>query len=1002
MKKTLFILLMFPAMLFAAPVPKERASAIGENFFNKSIEAHRISSKQAHFVLQQQPNMRKVRQNTGNTYDPYYIFNNEEGGFVIVAGDDCATPILGYSTEGSIDPNNLPIQLEELLNAYAEEIQHAVENNEQATDSIKALWNTYYSAPESRNAKAVVNALITTSWNQYPYYNIKCPSDQSLSSFGGHPTTGCVATAMAQIMKYWEYPEMGTGNKSYWCGQYSTLSANFANTTYDWKNMPLKLTSSSTATQKDAVATLMYHCGVAVEMEYNSDGNGSSSAYVIDYGGGRASAEKAFKTYFGYAKTLSGKKGSSMSSSAWEAMLKNELDSKRPVLYRGAPAENKGGHAFICDGYDSNNKFHFNWGWGGSYNNAFFSLTALTPGQQNFSAGQEAVIGIKPADGSGPAKNYLLYMNTDLTAQNTSNTGSSIDVNPYIYGNAMKFTARVENNGTGTFNGSFRVAAFTNEGEFIAWSKESHRYSLDAGYRTDVQTYTFDGGYPFIPGKYRAYLYYQDDDETEWKYVKTDHGVIFTEYNNVAFTVKITKGDLIPYSPFTLDYGSLTSGSLVRIKVDVKNTAWFTTFYGKIRLNLYNSDGSRAQIIDEYDVTNSGFASSTTYSLYFVNYIDVDPGTYYMALVYQEKNETKWYYMRSIDSYPNPIKIDVMGKPLVADDYEVNNTQSTASTLPWEEIDEEMPDFGTGIVSIHEEADVDYYKLEFPKSNNYKVAVSLYDKYNNQGHGYRNGDVQYSYSIDGNTYSTNYIEDIDIYFSGQTTLYLKVIPLEGSSLGFYEITGKVTEFESRNDCKSVPYTETFASSQGDFTIYNSVLPSGFSSIWNWDSQYGMVAKCIKGSTKYESESYLISPCIEIPVDCNTTLSFRHAAKFFQDTSQMTLWISTDYDSSDPSAAHWTQLPIQTYPSGQNWNWFNSGLISLHNYKGQYVNIAFKYKSSTSYAPQWEIKDFKIEQDFDDIEDIQTENTPPRKILQNGQILILRGEKVYTLQGQEVR
>ena len=180
------------------------------------------------------------------------------------------------------------------------------------------------------------------------------------------------------------------------------------------------------------------------------------------------------------------------------------------------------------------------------------------------------------------------------------------------------------------------------------------------------------------------------------------------------------------------------------------------------------------------------------------------------------------------------------------------------------------------------------------------------------------------------------------------------------------------------------------------------MPSGFSSIWNWDSQYGMVAKCIKGSTKYESESYLISPCVEIPVDCNTTLSFRHAAKFFQDTSQMTLWISTDYDSSDPSAAHWNQLPIQTYPSGQNWNWFNSGLISLHEYKGQYVNLAFKYKSSTSYAPQWEIKDFKMEQDRDDIEEIQKINNSPSKILRNGQILILRGDKTYTLTGQEVQ
>ena len=788
---------------------------------------------------------------------------------------------------------------------------------------------------------------------------------------------------------------MGFGNKSYKSQHYGTLSANFANTIYDWDNMPNKLTSSSPSTQKNAVATLMYHCGVAVEMDYNSDGRGSSSAYTVDLGGGRPSAEKALKTYFGYATTLQGKQSANMSASAWKSLLKNELDNQRPILYRGQSSI--GGHAFICDGYDNNDHFHFNWGWGGQAN-GFFSLTALTPRNYNFSEGQQAIIGIQPLDGSGPAKNYLLYMNTDLNAQNTSNTGSSTDVNPYVYGKTMTFTARVENKGTSTFNGSFRVAAFTDNGEFIAWSNESHHFSLGAGNRTVVQTFTFNGGYPFIPGKYRAYMYYQDDDETEWKYVKTDHGVISSEYNNVAFTVKITKGALIPYSPFTLDYGSLTTGDLVSIKVDVNNTALLSKFYGKVRLNLYNTDGTRALILGEYDYTSSGFPASTTYSLYFTDYLDVGPGTYYMALVYQEKNETTWYYMRSIDSYPNPVKIDVIGTPLVADGYEANNTQSTASTLPWKI----AGGFGTGVVSIHEEADVDYYKLEFPKSNNYKVAVSLYDKYNNQGHGYRNGDVQYSYSIDGYTYSTNYVEDVDIYFNGPTTLYLKVTPLEGSCLGFYEISGEISEFELRNDCKTVPYIETFASSQGDFIVYNSILPSGFSSIWNWDSQYGMVAKCIKGSTKYESESYLISPCIEIPSDRNTTLSFRHAAKFFQDTSQMTLWISPDYDSSNPSAANWTQLSIPTYPNGLNWNWFNSGLISLSGYKGQYVNIAFKYKSNTSYAPQWEIKDFKVEPNVTDVENVQTESDPPAKILRNGQILILRGDRTYTVTGQEVR
>ena len=205
------------------------------------------------------------------------------------------------------------------------------------------------------------------------------------------------------------------------------------------------------------------------------------------------------------------------------------------------------------------------------------------------------------------------------------------------------------------------------------------------------------------------------------------------------------------------------------------------------------------------------------------------------------------------------------------------------------------------------------------------------------------------------------------------------------------------------ECKTVPYTETFASSQGDFTIYNLTLPSGFSSIWNWDSQYGMVAKCIKGSTKYKSESWLVSPCIELPTNESCTVSFSHAAKFFESTSQMSMWISTNFDESDLDNVKWVRLDIPNYPTGANWNWYESGDIDLSAYKGQYVNIAFCYKSNTSYAPQWEIKNFAVKKTTPtNVENINIQQPFATKILRDGQIFILRGDKTYTLQGQEVK
>ena len=319
MKKLLFIVLMLPAMLLAAPVDPSLAQQVAQNFISSTGDS--ISTQQP---ARQQRRLKRVAKQTAEA-QLYYIFNNEDGGFVIVAGDDCATPILGYSNEGSIDLDNMPIQLQELLQAYAAEIQDAVDNNLQATDEVAESWAAYKRAPKAQTTTTAVKALITTTWDQYPRYNNKCPSDPSLFTLGGHPTTGCVATAMAQIMKYWEYPKKGYGRKSYISEHYGTLSADFGSTAYDWDNMPQKLTALNSSTQDNAVATLMVHCGVAVSMNYNSDGHGSSSSSIIDWGGGRASAEKALKEYFGYASTIQGKQSSTVSASAWKSLLKTEL-----------------------------------------------------------------------------------------------------------------------------------------------------------------------------------------------------------------------------------------------------------------------------------------------------------------------------------------------------------------------------------------------------------------------------------------------------------------------------------------------------------------------------------------------------------------------------------------------------------------------------------------------------------------------------------------------------
>ncbi len=802
MRRFILIFFVLPTALCAAPVSPNVAQQVAQKFLDSAENSNTMTR-----AMRKQRNL--VRHNIiGDDSPHYYIFNSSSNdGFVIVSGDDCATPILGYSTEGCIDLSNIPVQLEDLLQVYSDEIQYAIDNNILANDSVKALWTAYLKAPMTQKAAASVNALISTRWDQSPYYNNKCPFDASLSQHGGHPTTGCVATAMAQIMKYWEYPTQGIGNKSYPSQRYGTLSANFANTTYDWSNMPIQLSSSTSSTQNNAVATLMYHCGVGVSMDYNSDGDGSSGAQIIDLGFGRSSAEMALRTYFGYASTVVGKRWTAnISSNTWKNMLKNELDNQRPILYAGFSTSG-GGHAFVCDGYDSNDMFHFNWGWGGTAN-GFFSLTALTPGNHNYTYNQQAVIGIKPSNGSGPAKNYDLYMNTDLSAINTSSTSSSLDVNPYYFGNTISFAAKIENNGTGIFNGVFRVATFTNEGEFIAWSKELYHISLGAGRVTERNVYTFDGGAPFVPGKYRAYMYYKDDNESDWKPVKTDEGIILTEYNNVAFTIKSSSTDLKPTSSFNIERGDFTTGSRIRIEVDIKNTALFTIFYGKVRLCLYSTDCSLAQVIDELDYS-TGFSPNTTQRLSFYNVVDVEPGSYYLALTYKESNQTTWHYMGCIDSYSNPVRVIVHAPALIVDDYEDNNKQTTATLLSWS-IDQEIADFGTLQVSLHDNSDVDYYKLLFPNNCRYRVTVNLYDKYNNNGGWYENADAQFAYSLGGTSFSNNNKNSQTITFNGPTTLYLRVTQYGLNGLGFYELSGDIEESidDAINDVEMEEHNKT--------------------------------------------------------------------------------------------------------------------------------------------------------------------------------------------------
>jgi parallel beta-helix repeat protein len=332
-----------------------------------------------------------------------FIYNIGEQGFVIISGNTVLPPVLGWSNQGNFpDLADAPENFRSWIEHYGEMIRFARENDIQPETKVQLQWDEASQGVfETRNAKAV-DPLVSTHWNQDCYYNEYCPDAPGYGWGGwgggpcGHAYAGCVATAMAQVMKYWDYPPTGFGSHSYIHSEYGEQSANFAATTYQWSQMPNEIWSHN-----DAVATLLYHCGVSVNMNYGPSGSGAQSADV----------ETALRSYFGYCGAKYRMK-SSYQDDAWVAMLKADLDQSHPIYYSGANGDS--GHAFVCDGYDNNDLMHFNFGWSGS-GDAYYSTYDVN----GFNQGQAVVSNIFPVSIQADA-NGIIYVSADGTGDGSS------------------------------------------------------------------------------------------------------------------------------------------------------------------------------------------------------------------------------------------------------------------------------------------------------------------------------------------------------------------------------------------------------------------------------------------------------------------------------------------------------------------------------------------------------------------------------------------------------
>lgn len=370
-KRLLFVLLLLLGVgqLAAAPVELSVARKAAESFVRSNFAC---GSKTSDLSLVM-------------TTPAFYVFNVSSSGFIIVSSDDSFRPVVGYSDEGVFPTENPSPEMMYYLDNIRQGRQAALRAAAQPNPEIVEEWSALLDEDRAPSIQDRKNSfyLVKTKWNQDFPYNKFCPREDN----GAYTYAGCVATAMSQVMNYWKHPTHGYGSHSYTHYQFGELSADFSAAQYDFDMMPNIISDMSPEENIDPIALFMYHCGIAVDMSYSSDGSGAYSQDVPE----------AVLKYFGYSNCCRLLSRDFYSLEEFQAILKNQFDLGWPCYYSGQDTGGGGGHAFVCDGYDDKDMFHFNWGWGGS-GDGFFAIDGLDVSSYAFNSDQAVIVNFVPTD----------------------------------------------------------------------------------------------------------------------------------------------------------------------------------------------------------------------------------------------------------------------------------------------------------------------------------------------------------------------------------------------------------------------------------------------------------------------------------------------------------------------------------------------------------------------------------------------------------------------------
>ncbi len=769
--KFVIVLLILPLSIYGKEVPVEMARGVAVNFLYQHAYSPLKTNMQ--FELTRVPfpsedafSQHSKKSASGN--ELLYMFEvNDNEGFIIVSGDDLAVPILGYSLEKNFKISNLPDNYRKWIEGYKNQIRYIRSMPENGASDIKDQWEHLISGKRVAETKSlsVIPPLVTTKWDQGGYYNELCPYDPE---YGENSVTGCVATAMAQILKYWNYPETGNGFHSYNHTNFGVISANFGNTSYNWTGMPDVVES-----QNNSVATLMYQCGVSVEMNYSTPG---SYAYVVsDASPVEHCSEFAFKEHFGMDESLRGIQRENFTTAAWVQVIKTELEEGRPLEYAGFGSG--GGHAFICDGYDENDFFHFNWGWGG-YFDGYFALDALDPtgigiggGSGAYNSGQQAIIGIKPP------QNTISY---DLSFYDTL----TISENLIFFADSFAIHTDIGNFGERTFSGDFCAAIFDEDNNFIEYAEILEGAVLEGGmHYTNGLDFSNPGSVSLLPGNYYAGIFYRATGEN-WKVVGDgmySNFIAFEIYYSSDIElyedfVISTGNKIVQNTPFSVTAGILNDGSSV--------------FSGDFDISLYDMEGNFVVTIETRSVDSlrpnyylPGFEFATAG-------ITVEPGTYLMALLHLPEGGD--WTLSGSSYFTNPVKVIVAEAPLEPDIYEDNDSIANPYLLDLSFSDNFARTVTDGS-NAHVGTDIDYYYIVLEDGYRYSISARVHDSYNSGNQQTYTNDVIWSYYLNG-AWSDVY-DDVmpgSISIPNGAALYFGIAPYYEGETGTYLLDIQVT------------------------------------------------------------------------------------------------------------------------------------------------------------------------------------------------------------------